>query len=540
MPWSRAHHICCSLGMRLISVQSYEKLICLDSILGEEQYGYWTSGTNMNCSNQRYRWCSPEFRDFIKPSLNLDNSTTNFQLYFPYPPGSTSKLCVVLKKSPTLGPILTVDSCEMSFRKPICEGRVKAQSHLQEVFNECKATHRVTQRDIEKFNNTDIERSSFKMKCFSSCIAELLGLVYDNGAFWEDEVEKAIKKVKDPRALEDFRSLMKKYPASLFKKASDNLNALRMMLIEQNKEETWKSTLFINMALEKFSECNTIVRSNKEVECSYVYSFLKCFTNGSTSLEKFWNRDLHNLFDSREYALTISQMPSDFMTMEHLSNYYYENYGVTKNNDYLRLQQYIEYVDSQSFSEEFTGSMCTFELLRPKNLTLNDACLTKEKYFESITGFDDILKRKTLEVTQSFYHPMAAAAICHEANGSLITSADFSHVSILTNITSNAMQLFIMKGGMEVMQPKGTSNILMDEIYKDSKGMIRWCSTSAEAPNDVSEFLVANSINLVCLYEDYRAKLVLYPVTSMGSTVVTFFCKFDKSFLALCKTIASN
>ncbi|XP_065331882.1 uncharacterized protein LOC135934228 [Cloeon dipterum] len=309
-----------------------------------------------------------------------------------------------------------------------------------------------------------------------------------------------------------------------------------MMLVEQLKEEAWKSTLFINMALEKFAECNSIVKSQQEVECSYVHNFLKCFTNGSTSLEKFWNRDLHHLFDSREFAMTISKFYLDTLTTLDSDN------GtplivsdLIKNKD-VRLQQYIEYVDSQSFSEEFISSNCTFNLLRPKNMTLNDSCLAKEKYFEPIAGYDDILKIKNLKMMEA-YPVMAAAAICHEANGSLITTADFRNISILINITSNVYKLYL-RATLGTVSLAGSidPNILVDEIYEDSKGVFRWCSTSAEVPKHFVGFHHA----FVYTYDISKLKYDSRPVSpSLGqSSFITFFCKFEKSFLALCKTIA--
>ncbi|CAB3386049.1 Hypothetical predicted protein [Cloeon dipterum] len=84
-----------------------------------------------------------------------------------------NRYCVKLVNS-----LLKVESCEKRM-KFICEGRVQAESHLQEVFNECKLTHRVTQREIDKFNTADLGSFSYKMKCFSTCMAELLGLMYD-------------------------------------------------------------------------------------------------------------------------------------------------------------------------------------------------------------------------------------------------------------------------------------------------------------------------------------------------------------------------
>ncbi|XP_065336924.1 uncharacterized protein LOC135937670 [Cloeon dipterum] len=153
--------------MRLLSIQSIEKLNCLDNVI--PNYGeYWTSGTNDGCKNNRYRWCSHEFKDFVKPDVNLNTTYT----------GNSQNATYCVKARNTFeGVKLSVTDCYETLLQPICETRVMAESHVQEVFNECKLTHRVSQREVEKFNTSEIDRFSFKMKCLMTCMAELLGFV---------------------------------------------------------------------------------------------------------------------------------------------------------------------------------------------------------------------------------------------------------------------------------------------------------------------------------------------------------------------------
>ncbi|CAB3380487.1 Hypothetical predicted protein [Cloeon dipterum] len=555
MNWDMALDYCCSLGMRLLTVQSVEKLSCLDGVLSDNGTGYWTSGTKGGCSNHRFRWCSPEIKDFIKPSLNVDQTTLNFNPNMQLsvlPAFMTSRLCIVAKKSPTLGSILGVDMCLM-LKNVICEGRVQAESHLQEVFNECKATHRVSQRDLEKFNTIPLDSFSHRMKCLSTCVAELLELIYDSGQFWEDVAEKALSRVQEARALEDFSAVMKKYPVSMFKKAADNLDALKMMLTEQSKQETWKATLFVNNALDRFWECTEIVKEIKiQDECSFVHNFMKCYTNETTALEKFWTRDLDNVFDPRDYALTMLKsylqmaigMDQIMKENTHILSsdkppLQVESFKIIVNQDVRESQKFVRYVNLLSMTEEYTSSRCSYKLLRPKNWTSRDACLEMDKYLEP-TPFEDVLKSKALDLTKRF-PPLVAAAICQRANGSLVTT-DYPYLANLSSIAKNESRYYSNAGtGKPADAFMGVEPfihcVLLDEIYEDSQGVYRWCDTSKVVPKEATS---SNFLTTYITFYDGSSRSQKYrqqPANEAFSDIALFFCKFDKSFLAYCNTL---
>ncbi|CAB3380488.1 Hypothetical predicted protein [Cloeon dipterum] len=520
MFWDSALEYCCSLGMRLLTLQSVEKLACLDGVLSDNGSTYWTSGTNGGCSNKRFRWCSPEIKDFIKPSFNLDENMVNFNPAMNLsllPPFMVSRLCVAAKKSATLGSILGAYVCMMP-NKVICEGRVQAESHLQEVFNECKATHRVSQRDLERFNTVPLDSFSFRMKCLSTCVAELLGLIYDSGQFWEDVAERSISRVKEARALEDFGSVMKQYPVSMFKKAADNLDALKMMLTEQSKQETWKATLFVNNALDRFWECTDIVKEIKiQDECSFVHNFMKCYTNETTALEKFWTRNLDNVFDPREYALTLMKSMLQMMIsagqIEKETSYALPTSDqpviqLTSHPNFIERaeiresQKFVRYINPISLTDEYISSKCSFKLLRPKNWTSRDACLEIDKYLEP-TPFEDALKSKALDLTKRF--PAAvAAAICQRANGSLVTP-DYPFIANLSSIAKNESRYYSAAVADKITDTifgaePFISHVLLDEIYQDSQGVYRWCDTSKVVPKEVTSNF-AFSMTYVTFYD---------------------------------------
>ncbi|CAB3378393.1 Hypothetical predicted protein [Cloeon dipterum] len=83
--------------------------------------------------------------------------------------------------------------------------------------------------------------------------------LYEGGKFWTDTVERELVKIKVAGAAsQDFATIMSKYSVNFFKKATDNMNALNMLIVEQMKEDAWKSTLLVNEAQDKFWECNEL------------------------------------------------------------------------------------------------------------------------------------------------------------------------------------------------------------------------------------------------------------------------------------------
>ncbi|CAB3381107.1 Hypothetical predicted protein [Cloeon dipterum] len=413
--WSEAINLCCTMGMRLVSVQSYEKLVCLGSFL-EENTGYWTSGTNSGCKNNRFRWCSTEFKDFIKQNENFNESLpANL-----YQSGGINKYCVKVQNLKMGEAILKVENC--------------------------------------------YERMNVICECFATCLAELLELMYDGSKFWEERIEKLLSTQKTSQVYEDFRSISNKFSLSLLKKGADNLDTLKMIKNEQNKEQAWKSTLFVNEALDRFRECNQKMKvyNSKGDECSFIHEFIKCFTNGSALLDKFWNKNWHDKFDPRDYSQMVAV--NDYLTVK---------YGVQNSPD-SNLRRFAYVVNKISFAEEVISSHCTYKYLKPKNLTLEDACLSREKYFiptpvENVFMYNIVDKEKR-------YPPLVAASKCARANGSLVTvtESNIASMKILNNFLRNATK-------------SESGSVLLDETYMISGNVTRWCSTSEELPMNSTE-----------------------------------------------------
>ncbi|CAB3378810.1 Hypothetical predicted protein [Cloeon dipterum] len=454
LSWKDSLEFCCSLGMRLVSVQ--------------------TTNVAMAVSDK-----------------------------------NQGQFCLKLINTDEKGPTLHAVNCASNLFQPICETRLPAESYLQEIFNECKLTHRVSERELEKFKSTgSLDRLSYKMKCFATCIAELLGLMYEGGKFWEDDVEKAMRRYKGSQAIEeDFRSVVKKYPTSLFKKAADNLDALRIIIMENNQQVAWKSTLLVNQALDRFWECNRMVQSNQtQGECTFIHEFIKCFTSGPPSLAKFWEMDLRNLFDWKDKALSL-RIPSSYYYNDSLktgSSVLFEGAPVDPNP-----RSYAVYVNKLSNSEEFVSSSCNFKHFRPENLTLEDACSQIAAHFQQ-TPVEGFYANKITDPKKRV-HPAVAAAMCARANGTLpvVTLLSLAYVRILKEILSKVTTNFVgsMINPYVVMSEISMSDVdldsydsivqnigkaavildnyslkytslLLDETFTDSRGVVRWCSTS--------------------------------------------------------------
>ncbi|XP_065351162.1 uncharacterized protein LOC135946736 [Cloeon dipterum] len=506
--------------MRLVSVQSYEKLACMNGFL-EENTEYWTSGTNSGCKNNRFRWCSPEFNDFVKQSEYFNESLP----VNAYKIGENNMYCVKAQNFKLGRTALKVESCE-KLMKAICEVRVLAESYLQEIYNECKLTHQVSQRDISKFNTTDVDSFSYKMKCFSTCMAELLGLMYDGSKFWEERIEKLLSTFKMPQVVyQDFREIANKFSLSLLKRGADNLDTLQLIYNQQSKEKAWKSTLFVTEALDRFWECNQKMKDyNSKGECSFIHDFIKCFTNKSDSLEKFWNKDFHDIFDPKDYSKLVPMDGLDVI------------YGMIFNPN-SDSKKSVEVVNKISYDEEVISSGCTYRYLRPKILTFNNACSAKDTNFVT-TPVENILMYKHVN-NEKRYPPLVAAAACARANGSLVTVTDSNVASmkILNRFSLNATKS--SSSNDYDMMHLVPDSILLDETYLDSGNVTRWCSTSEEVPNSLFKPNQEISYYLYLNYNVQTDAMFIFLSNIFQDEnlcdVPTFFCAFDKSFLTLCK-----
>ncbi|XP_065351799.1 uncharacterized protein LOC135947129 [Cloeon dipterum] len=411
-----------------------------------------------------------------------------------------------------------VESCDKPM-KAICEVRVMAESYLQEVYNECKLTHQVSQRDISKFNTIDVDSFSYKMKCFSTCMAELLGLIYDGSKFWEERIEKLLSTFKMPQVYQDFRAIADKFSLSLLKRGADNLDTLQLIHNQQSKEQAYKSTLFVTEALDRFWECDQRMKDyNSKGECSFIHDFIKCFTNKSDSLEKFWNKDFHSIFDPKDYS---RMKPMDFV------------YGLLSNP---KSRISLQVVNKISYAEEVISSGCTYRYLRPKILTLNDSCFAIKENFVP-TPVKNVFMYKLVN-KENRYPPLVAASTCNRANGSLVTVTDsnISSMKVLFKFSQNETKSSSNNDYVTDFVP---DTILLDETYLDSGNVTRWCSTSEEVPSslfipyqDISYYLFLN------YHVETDSVAILTSIVYLDENicdVATFFCAFDESFLTLCK-----
>ncbi|XP_065346206.1 uncharacterized protein LOC135943549 [Cloeon dipterum] len=76
--WKNARDQCCVIGMKLMSIESTEKLNCISKLMTKFASltvgDYWLSGTNLGCPSN-FRWCSLD-RDFVNPELGWKEGHT--------------------------------------------------------------------------------------------------------------------------------------------------------------------------------------------------------------------------------------------------------------------------------------------------------------------------------------------------------------------------------------------------------------------------------------------------------------------------------
>ncbi|XP_065336743.1 uncharacterized protein LOC135937519 [Cloeon dipterum] len=180
LSWNDARAYCCGLGLKLVSLYSHEKQLCLNDVLNKKpDISFWTSGTDNSCTGS-YRWCSGEVLDFLKPDL----------LWLKSEPKGDS--CVFVQYKEDFGALLGTIDCqeELNF---ICETRPGSEYVLDPIVKECQAVNKLSSREIKMFSNEYYSRFTYRMKCHMSCVLQLTTLMYNEEHFWVDNVMKYIR-----------------------------------------------------------------------------------------------------------------------------------------------------------------------------------------------------------------------------------------------------------------------------------------------------------------------------------------------------------
>ncbi|CAB3379169.1 Hypothetical predicted protein [Cloeon dipterum] len=177
--WSEAITFCCSIGMKLLSLDMSYKYSALSLALASEQsslFGkYWTSGTDNGC-NDVFGWC-------------VVNKLVRGPIWGHGEP-QTGKHCIATDVN---GASVTLTAADCSTNLPfICEVRdsLKSTSYGKAIQNECASNFNISEIEIDTILNS----TSFdvKIKCFLKCLAEN-GEMVINGRVVEEQLLKLVE-----------------------------------------------------------------------------------------------------------------------------------------------------------------------------------------------------------------------------------------------------------------------------------------------------------------------------------------------------------
>ncbi|CAB3387555.1 Hypothetical predicted protein [Cloeon dipterum] len=191
--WSQAVSFCCSIGMKLLSLDVDYKYDGLSKIIGDQlnlSGKYWTSGTDNGCSGT-FAWCAV-------------NKKVRNAIWGRGEPHLGGSKCLAIDASGA-NAALSTEFCDKNFQF-ICEARatLNASTHGRALKDECAANLNVSIFEQDNiFNNTKFD---VKIKCFLKCLSENGGL-FLNGRFVDEQLIKIVELISTDHTqmMDDFK-----------------------------------------------------------------------------------------------------------------------------------------------------------------------------------------------------------------------------------------------------------------------------------------------------------------------------------------------
>ncbi|CAB3387257.1 Hypothetical predicted protein [Cloeon dipterum] len=174
--WNDARMTCCSIGMKLLSLDADFKYNVLSQLLGEDSASlsakYWTSGTDNGCPGA-FGWCA-------------SNRLVRAPIWAPGEP-RIGNYCVIADVTSSSTSLKTSD-CGVTLRF-ICETRDTSNSTSggDAIKDECASNFNVSIAEQDNiFNSTSFNA---RIKCFLRCVGEFGGMVV-NGRIVDEQLIK--------------------------------------------------------------------------------------------------------------------------------------------------------------------------------------------------------------------------------------------------------------------------------------------------------------------------------------------------------------
>ncbi|CAB3375346.1 Hypothetical predicted protein [Cloeon dipterum] len=483
LSWSNAGSFCCGIGMRLVSIYSFEKQICLRDVLSQSdpQMRFWTSGTDRPCPGV-FRWCSGIFSDFLKPNLQWRKNR-----------GSAS--CVALQNDAVEGAVLGTENCNTEFNF-ICESRPFPDSgdEFSALVNECQAVNRLSPRESKLLKLEEIDSFTYKMKCHMQCVAELSGMVFRGEELILDNVAKYLQGSDFDRMTQINISSIDLKGNDTIEKFGGPLYLLRMlasmskMEFDRNYIPTVKREL-----MERIEKCSLKVSTGQK-ECIFVFEFVRCVTNGLDMLTEAWNN-----------RKTVQKSGSADWT----NAFTFPSNVSQKLMDGLLLFTPV-------LSDQYLSTNC-ISLIQEQPPTTFSACLDLNGYLDYLANFSGgaLYRSGALRLRGK-----NSQGHCVAVNGSTVFATSEEEFQWLFNLLLNGSKEYL----------------LWDEAFVDPDGVLRWCShPEHRVPvrlDSGSELVGQLPFYLVSKPGD---KANLHAVSlDTGIQLTKPICYFDQSFIDTC------
>ncbi|CAB3379091.1 Hypothetical predicted protein [Cloeon dipterum] len=265
--------------MRLLSLYSIEKEMCLQDVLNQKTGEFWTSGTDQGCPGM-FRWCAGMFTGILKPNLRWRKNRGNAS-------------CVTVQNDPVNAAqipeaVLGTENCEMELNF-ICESR---PPHKDGWFwsstEECKAVNRLTNKERSMLKPEFINSFSYRMKCYLQCVAETNIMVSGGGDILLDNLVRYVQGTDFKISTDNWPPYKEIFTNDTVEHLGGYLNVITMMASRAKMERDFDIGDVRKKELLLSTDKCLIKVSIEPAECVYVYELLRCVVNDSDVFVEAW------------------------------------------------------------------------------------------------------------------------------------------------------------------------------------------------------------------------------------------------------------
>ncbi|XP_065341886.1 uncharacterized protein LOC135940771 [Cloeon dipterum] len=229
LDWLGAWNYCCSIGMKLASIEALEELSCLTNMVAKypravypDQCGrdFWTSGTNRGCPGAHV-WCSDDEKLNKEEIANWKNGKM---------PSESADQCIFinLSNSTLSETYLGADSCNKQ-KQFLCEALQPGNKSVQ-IARSCSEIWNVTENEVNDIimnPSGDVVNQTRNLKCYLRCCGKK-GNVIKNGSLVTDEILRNLEDLTadDPQAMQNS---FEKFDSCTSIQSTDECNTMAQM-----------------------------------------------------------------------------------------------------------------------------------------------------------------------------------------------------------------------------------------------------------------------------------------------------------------------